>query len=218
MKTITKIGLFFTLVINSQASITLDFQAGRAFNSFGTRVLDGTPYALLVSADNVFAGGFGLNQGLGTIGNANTTFSTGQAFTLGSVLGSDTVFGVGVFNGLANSGEQGLYAGALPFNLGSNGLAAGLSYAFYFFPGGTLVSNTVTIGNQVGGINNNRTEAGLQPMVIPADGTTITTGAASTDFGGTLTNAQFTAVNLVPEPSALLLSSLGFLALLRRKR
>ena len=201
------------------ASVTIQTQFGTAFTSNGTTtVADGTKWALVVDANNdsTFAGNFNTTTSLGATG-ANSVFTTGQVITLGTTLGSDRVFAVGTFN----AAGPGLTDGPVGFDLGVNGVAAGLKYAFYWFPNATGAAGSITVGNQVGGLSSSLDEAGLGAMVIPADGANVPQGAATADGGGTIPNSRFTAVNLtaaIPEPSAALLGAIGVLGLLRRRR
>ena len=217
--------LFFFAVgcLPLSASITLNVQLGVAYDSLNSAVPDGTLWMLTSSPDANFAGGFGLDQGLSTSGDADSVFSAGQALQVGNILGGDQIFAMGAFNGAASSGVTGIYAAGLSLNLGINGLDQGDGYAFYWFPGSTFTgSGTEVVGNEVGGVNSNTVDplSGTNPMVIPADGVNTLSQGAADDLvlGGATPAANLTAVVLVPEPSTLLLSALGVLALLRRKR
>jgi hypothetical protein len=204
------------------AVVTLEMQMGAAFDSGSTPVSDGDLWALVVDTDNnsTFTG-FGLN-GTMNQASANLFFTIGQSLSLGTVIGGNTIFAMGAFNGDSGSGIPGLTVDNILVNYGTNGTAAGLNVAFYWFPGTVYTGGaSETIENQVGGMNSILDESGvtgLQPMVLPTDGVFIGWGAANADGGGSLPNASFTAVNLIPEPSAALLGSLGVLVLLRRRR
>lgn len=204
----------------ASASVTLSTQFGEATNVSGALVPDGTLWILVVDTNNdsTFAGGFGLNSSLG-VGGANTTFTAGQSLSIGNVLGGDTIFAMGGFNGNAG-GTPGLTADTLLLNLGENGLAANRNFAFYWFPGATYAGgNSATIGNQVGGIHQGADAgASLDAMVIPADGNTVAPGAATNEYGGSVADSRFQAVQLIPEPSTALLGAIGALGLLRRRR
>lgn len=210
------IGLIFGLgSLPAMASVTLQTQFGVAYNSLNAQVPVGTLWALVVDTDNnsSFAGGFGLDQSMQTIG-ANVTFATGQVLTVGALLGGDTIFAVGGFDG------GGIASDTITFDLGTLGITAGRNFAFYWFPGSQYASgNSGTItGNQAGGVHTSTAEGGLAAMQIPADGSNIDIGAATSDAGGTLPNSRFTAVQLIPEPSTMLLGAFGALGLLRRRR
>lgn len=212
--------LFAALVVPASAAVTLNTQFGSAFNSSGVAVADGTLWALVVDTNNdgIFTG-FSNNGSLaGNAAAANTFFTGNQSLSLGTVLNGNTVFALGGFN----AAGPGITADTVVLNYGTNGTAAALSYAFYWFPGATYSGPGVqTIGSQVGGLNttsnNGIFDAG---MVLPNDGSLISTGAANVDGGGTIPDATFQAVNLtvIPEPSAALLGAIGALGLLRRRR
>jgi len=216
--------LLLALGGSAMATVTLNTQFGTAYSSTGTAVPDGTLWILVVDTNdnNLFGGGnMGLNSSL-TAQQANATFSIGQALSVGSTLGSDTIFAMGGFNGAGTGLGLGATGNGLSgLSLGTNGLAAGLDFTFYYFPGVTYNSGGPNlVGTQVGGINRSGADAGalLDGMVIPSDGAQTSPGAANSDFGGSVTNAQFTAVNLIPEPSTALLGAIGALGLLRRRR
>jgi len=201
----------------ASASVTLQTQFGTAFNSSSVQVPAGTLWALVVDTDNnsTFAGGFGLDGSLQLAG-ANSTFSTGQTLTVGNLLGGDTIFAVGGFDG------GGLASDTITLDLGTLGVTAGRNYAFYWFPGSTYVSGTsgTITGTQAGGIHtsSNTPESQLTGMVIPTEGSNVDTGAATAAVDGNIPNSRFTAVNLIPEPSTALLGAIGALGLLRRRR
>lgn len=208
------------------AAVTLNTDFGNAYNSSGVAVGTGTLWALVVDHDtnNTFAG-FGLDGSLysanvSSPGIANNFFTANQTISLGGVVGGGTVFAMGGF-----SGNDGSTVNQVITDLGINGLVAGRNFAFYWFAGAAFTgvqSNPQTISNQVGGIQNNTSNVGgggfTTGMVIPADGNTVTVGANNIARGGSIANNEFLSVTLIPEPSTLLLSALGVLALLRRRR
>lgn len=206
----------------ASASITLTMQFGQAYDSSNALVPDGSLWALVVDHDG---GGFaGFNTGsslaeanVATPGVADNFFTAGQSLAVGNIVGGGTIFALGAFNGTAN-GLTGLAIAELVFTYGVDGLAAGRNVAFYWFPGATLGGEN-KIGSQVGGISTLAADVGVGPMVLPPDGAAVNFGAATTgDAAGSLSPAAFTAVNLIPEPSAALLGALGALGLLRRRR
>ncbi len=221
MKIKTTLAVLGLLTTFATASVNLNLQFGTAYSSFNAPVPDGTLWILATSNDSTFAGGFGLNQALSTSGNADSAFSIGQTLQVGNVIGGDTIFAMGGFNGVTLGAGPGIFNDARVFELGVNSLDAGESFAFYWFPGSVFTgTGTELVGNEVGGVNSNvnDTAAGQGAMVVPADGAVVSLGAASTDIGGVVPIANFTAVRLIPEPSTLLLSAFGFVGLLRRKR
>jgi hypothetical protein len=204
-----------SLIGSAGATITLNTQFGTAFNASGTAVPAGTLYALVIDTDNnsTFAGGFGLNSSLGAAG-AGSAFSVGQTLTLGGLLGGDTIFYLGAFDGAG----EGITAETIGLSVGVNGVLSGRNFAIYWFPGATLASSTsATIGTQVGGLHTGVAEAGLDAMVMPNDGALVAIGAATVDGGGTLPNSRFTAV-IIPEASTAVLGLLGAVGLFRRRR
>jgi hypothetical protein len=216
----TKISLLIAaLALPAAASITLNTQFGSAFDKDGVVVPDGTLWALVVdtNADTVFTG-FSNDQSLSTTEAASTHFTAGQSLSIGGLLNGNTVFAFGGFNGAGDL--PGGAIDALIFNYGTNGLAAGRSYAFYWFPGATFADGELSqvIGSQVGGINTTSADIFDAGMILPADGNAIAVGAATEAGGGSLSNERFTAVALVPEPSSALLGAIGALGLLRRRR
>jgi hypothetical protein len=208
-------------------AIGLTSQYGVAFDAAGDIVGDGTLWALVIDSDNnnTFAG-FSINDSLHAenIINpsvADTYFTSGQSISLGDSLGGGTVFAMGEINSVL-SGGAGIYADVLNFDIGVNGVAANLEFAFYWFPGATFTgdqNDPQTIASEVGGINTTSNDGIFDiGMVMPADGSNVSSGAATVGGGGTLANTSFTAVTLVPEPTTALLAAFGSLALLRRRR
>jgi len=208
------------------ALVSLNTQFGQAFSSSSVAVPDGTLWAMIQDdGDGVLSGGM-LTNGSG-LSAANTLNSTlvnstfaGKTISIGALLGGDSVFAMGAFNGNNDLSVLGSTTNALT---GLN-LTTGRAIGFYFFPGVTYTAaGTYNVGSQVGGISTLAADAGAGTvgMVVPSDGATVFMGAntfAGGDLGGSMTNAAFTAVNLVPEPSAALLGALGALGLLRRRR
>ena len=219
---------------SANATVTLNGQYGQAFQADGTTAVpDGTLWALVVDTDgdNIIAG-LGLDSsltqlaasGAASLQAINTTFG-GKSLTLGSNLGLDTIFALGGFNSAALSVPGSAATAVAGLNLGTNGLAAGLNYSFFFFPGVSFTTSgaSYTVGSSVGGVNRSTADAGggTAGMIIPANGATVFQGASTSaggDLGGSVPNSSFTAVALVPEPSAVLLGAIGALGLLRRRR
>jgi hypothetical protein len=223
-----KVALFLAATaLPLSASITLSTQFGQAFANNGTPVADGTLWALVVdtNTDNQFTG-FGLNAGLykdlaDSTNVASSFFTIGQKLSIGGTLAGNTIFAMGGFNGTA-SGLAGLLTGVVSADYGTNGLAAGRNYAFYWFPGAlynAAPGAEQVINGEVGGIHTGSNDGIFDNgMVLPPDGALISTGAATAgDAGGSLPNSRFTAV-LIPEPSVALLGALGVFGLLRRRR
>ena len=223
MKFLPVASLLMLSSLAAQATISLNLFVGVARDSSANPVHDGTLWALVVDADvnQSFYGGFGLNSSLGQAG-AQGAFTPGQSITVGANLGGDTVAAIGGFNGGLADGFEGVLDTFRNFTLGLNGMANGRSFAVYWFPGATYSGgSSAQIGSQVGAINPNVNDisGGVDRMVVPPDGATIFTGAASNDqnVGGSLPASRFIA-NVIPEPSSLLLGMLGGLCLWRRKR
>jgi len=226
MKYIVLLALL-VIAANSLASITLTSQYGVAFNQSGEVVPDGTLWALVVDSDtNNEFGGFGLDeslysQNLLNPGVADTFFTPNQPLSLGGSFGGGTVFAIGEFDSLA-SGEAGIYADIIVVESNVNGVLASRNFAFYWFPGATLVgavTDPQMIANQVGGIHTSSTDGLFDTgMIMPSDGASVSVGAATSGAGGTIADVDFRAVTLIPEPGTALLAALGSLILLRRRR
>ncbi len=219
--------LLSTCLVTVRATVTVENLFGYAYDSSGNLVADNTLWVLVVDADNNNSIlGTSLNATLNSL-TGNNLFSAGDSINLGTTIGGDTVFAMGGFNGAEGTGTS---FSVLNFALGSNGALAGRNYSFVWFPGvvysgvSPITSGSLahTIGTQVGAINRSTTDGVSQfntGMVLPTDGNTIATGAVTTDFGGSATQGQFTAINLIPEPSSFLLTSLALFGfVLRRKR
>ena len=216
------------------AAVTIAFSAGSALLANGTAanplagntaVPNGTLWVVIVDTNNNSAlPGMALNSSVfetaqteGGRTSINSLFAPSQNIALNSVIGGDTVFGIGGFS----SALAGFAGGAAPL-LSDLTLPAGRNYGFYFFPGVTFTTTGATyqIGGSVGGIHSSVDDPdnAAFAMVIPPDGNTVDQGVLSVSNGGLATNSRFTAVTLVPEPSAALLGAVGALGLLRRRR
>jgi hypothetical protein len=210
--------LLFATVLPAPASSIVNFLFGQAFDRSGVTVPIGTLWALIVdSNDNhTFPGGFGLNGNISTHPSGPISLARGQALALGDDVDGDTVFALGRFE------DPGFATSSMMISaFGQYGLAQGRNYAFYWFPG-VIYSNTHAnvIQDEIGGINSALADfgAGLDPMVIPPDGSVLIQGAATVDAGGALPNAVFTAVSTVPETSTALLAAWGALGLMHRRK
>ncbi|MBX3741327.1 MAG: PEP-CTERM sorting domain-containing protein [Akkermansiaceae bacterium] len=213
---LTSILLLLGATLPASATITLTTAFGNAYTAAGATVPNGTLWALVVDTNNdsSFMGQFGVNTSLSLAG-ANNLFATGNSIALGTLLGGDTVFAMGGFNADGTSYDQ------ANLTIGLNGVQQGLKFAFVWFPGVTFTTEgaTYTVGTQVGALHSNTDAVALGDMVIPADGAVLPTGAGTADgAGGTLPASRFTAVQLIPEPSTMLLGAFGALGLLRRRR
>ena len=218
------------LASTASATITMNYFFGRAFQTDGSSPIQNNAlWIMLADTDdnNSFYGGFGLTQSLHEDGDANSVFTAGQSLSVGQVLGGDTIFAMGGFDNDSFSGPGGTAGSLAGMTLGTNGLATGREYAFYFFGDvtysgsgtGTFGAHSQNIGSLVGGFQLNVAENGNVAMVIGADISSESHGAFDPGTApGTLTAGDFTSVALIPEPSALLLTGLGGLMLLRRRR
>ena len=219
MKFLSVISLYAATSLVASATVVLNYDIERLRYADGTTLAGGgggagTLYALVVDAGTAGFAGFSAGGSIAqTPGTVNDFFSTGQQFSVGDTLGGGTIFHVG---GMASAtgAAIGSYSGTL---------TQGQNWVIYWFPGsiytGALNEAQTISGNQVGGLNSLNTESGtITPMTVPADGFTYSTGAFSASAGGTSPNAQFNAVTLIPEPTSSLLSMLGGLALLFRRR
>lgn len=229
----TAIALGLALSQVSYGVATLQSTFGILNDSSGATVSNDTLWVLIVDTNNDNSiWGTALDSSIST-STANSLLGVGQSIDLGSIINGDTIFAMGGVN--EAGGINGYDFSVLSVTLGVNGTAAGLDYAFAWFPGVTFSgttpilsgSNPHNIGSQVGMINRTVADSpgtsGMNSgMALPGDGGTITTGAVTSTVGGggTITTpAHLTAVNLViPEPSTMLLGALGSLLLLRRSR
>jgi hypothetical protein len=216
------------LMLSGGATVTLQNFSGYVYNSTSGLVATNTLWVLVVDADNNNSIlGTSLDSTLSSLtGNSLFTANT-TSINIGTNIGGDIVFAMGGFNG--TGGTLGTNFSALSLTLGTNGTAAGLDYAFVWFPGVTYSggapitsgSNSHVIGTQVGSINRTTADGGTGfngGMILPADGNTVTLGASSSAFGGTVSQAQFSAINLVPEPSSFMLTVLGVFGFILRRR
>ena len=230
--------LIFMFAAPLYATITIDFTSGIARDTAGTEVADGTLWALVVDGGDGNITGIDVSTGGGNNGgslystaNPNTFFNANQSLSIGDVIGDasgDKVFAIGKFDSTTVGDNIGGTAVSLKdMTLGTNGLTAGKAYAFYWFPGAiytgagsySLSGPTQNIGTQVGGISNITFDTGnAGAMLVPTDGSSENQGAFSSDIGGRWSVNDFTAVTLVPEPSAALLALAGTLLLIRRRR
>jgi hypothetical protein len=207
------------LICVSNASFTLNYEFKNVLNASGANVPTGSLWALVVDNNNDTFAGFGLNDSLynQTAGTADAHFITGStSISLGAAVGGGTVFSMGAFSSAGIAGGT-----ASSLTLGTNGLAAGQQYAFYWFPDvAYTVPGSYLVQTQVGGMHTTDVPAFLDiGMDVPASDGVFTTGAYSlSSLDGNVPDNNFRSVTLIPEPSAALLGSLGVLVLLRRRR
>lgn len=204
---------------SANATITLQTFFGALHDASGAVVPEGTLWALVVDNGAAgFAGGFGANSSLAQAGAAEV-FAPGQSLSIGGLLGSDTIWAMGGVS--ADAGAAGSAAPVFTsMAYGTNGLAAGLNYAIYWFPGVTYSgSGSQTIGSQVGGFHSTagNTDLGVSGMTLPPDGNTDTQGFVTVSAGGQIDDATVRAV-IIPEASTALLGLLGAIGLIRRRR
>jgi hypothetical protein len=211
--------LLAILLAGSASAVTINLYTGQFRDSSGVPVPDGTLFALVANSDSgtTLPGGMGLNSTL-TNSQANSVFTTGQTIASSSSIGGDTVFFIGAVNGATNDTIPGLINTVVNFNL--TAATSGLAYGLYFFPGATLNGGgAIVVGGQVGGLSSSLAEAGQDAMIIPgSNAANVNQGALDEANAGTLGASRFTAVNLIPEPSAAILGAIGALGLLRRRR
>lgn len=212
------------MLTTANALVTINLSVGTALLANGTTpVPDGTLWVVVLDTNSSSSlPAMTLNSSIfetaqTTVGLAsvNSTFATGQNIALGTLIGGDAVFGIGGFS----SGLAGFAGGAAPA-LADLTLPAGRNYGFYFFPGVTFTTEAATyqVGGSVGGIHTGVDDGPIGAMVVPPDGNLVDSGANSVSVGGSIANSRFTAVTLIPEPSAALLGAVGVLGLLRRRR
>lgn len=220
------IALFPLLALPCSAALNISVQAGQLMNASSTLVSDTSLWAIVYDEDGngVLPGGLTYNSNL-TIGNADAIWASfgGQSIVTGGTLGLDKILWAGAVDSAGTSGTDGVAQHILTsFTFASLGVAANGKWAIYWFPGLTIGSNTLPgVNIEVGGIQRTAAVDGSIGMTFPAADTPGGSFAAAfldteTNDGG-IPQSNFTAV-LVPEPSALALSALGFAALLRRRR
>lgn len=223
MKTKLIVSLFAIMVIPASA-VTINVFSGAYRNSAGSAVPDGTLFALVADTDGsgTFGGAasFGTNNSMAAPQSLGL-FTQGQTLTTGTLLGGDTIFGLGAINGVALGDGPGIADKVFAFTL--TGATSGLNYAIFWFPGGTLngAGTTGTVGAQAGGISNLVAGGGNTAMTIPTNNAaSVNQGALDTANGGAISTSRFNAfaTKPVPEPSAAVLGAIGALGLLRRRR
>ena len=208
------------------ATVTLNTFFGVAYSSDGsTAVPDGTLWVMIVDdGDASLPGGLEVNTSL-TAGEDESNIVAdfeGVTISLGNQINGDSIFAFGGMNGDANYFTPGTDGRALELTVGENGVTSGRAFGFYWFPGieytggNPLLSDVLEVGG-ISDITGVDSLSGFDPMEIPSDGSTTAPSAGTADVGGTFSAARFTAV-AIPEPSALTLSGLAALALLRRRR
>lgn len=223
--------VFASLCAESYAAITLNTFFGIAYDSDGIApVPDGTLWIMIVDSngDNVLPGGLDTESSLSLnddVSEAAADFSN-IILELGAIINGDKIFAMGGMNGTATLGQAGISFEEVELTVGLNGELAnsdiGKSFGFYWFPGISYdsVNPNVQMGSvfDVGGISVvTNPDTGVDPMVIPGDGTTINVGATTEEVGGNTSVERFTAVQ-IPEPTTLIFALISAAALLRRRR
>lgn len=221
MKKIPLLVLAFSSLTNA-ATIGIEPFFGIGYDFSGDAVVDGRLWIMMASADNDFAGGFSVDSSLGLAGSVNSDFFTGQTLSIGDTIAGDTIFAMGAFNGASQSLGSGVVSGpAASYETGINGVISGDVYAFYWFSDVVFTgSGTEVVGTEIGGINKitDDSSTSFTEVMIFQDSGNVIAGAQTSDFSGSFSNAAFTAVQIIPEPSSMLLSLAGLSLTLRRKR
>ena len=216
------------LALPCSAAISIEVQVGTFLDSSSAVVSDTSLWAIVYDE-----GGAGLPGGLAnntslTLANTSQLFSdfAGATIATGGTIGTGEILWAGAVNGVATSGVEGVSIHELSnFTFAGLGVAAGGTWAIYWFPELTAASNTLSSsGFQVGGIQEvSAGSGGNIGMVFPVDDTgpanyTASFLDTSPALGGDIAISRFTAVTVVPEPSSVGLAMIGMAALLRRRR
>ena len=236
MKTPSKI-LFCTtacmviLSLGARAALTIDIIAGRLLNSSGNEVSDSSIWALVVDDDNnnTLPGNLSLSS-TGKLLPDQPTFEavwedfSGIEIVADAMINGDRILEVFLVDGFNTSGQTAVTYQTITLSDAQWQAVSGKKWGIFWFP--ELIGSTTlpSSGNfEIGGYYDpNVGSGGHSGMVMPTyvDGTNPQVVAAfiGTDVpgaGGALGTSNFTAI---PEPSAMLLTLLGSVALLRRRR
>jgi hypothetical protein len=220
------VGLSALLIAsNANATVTLNFQFGQLTDSSATTLQDTALWAIIYddNGDGTLPGGLDGNSSLTEADRtaANAAF-LGVNIQKDTVVDGDKILFTGEIEG---SLGDGIVGDQRNFDLNSLGLATGVRWGFYWFPGLTTASTNLPSSDpfEIGAIqedNANTGSGGNAGMTIPSDGANVVVAYFDNTTSGNasgLDEDRFQAI-LVPEPSALLLGVLGGLALLRRRR
>ncbi len=219
LRLLTKSFLFVAAFTHVQAASSILLEVGQLKNSSGAAVLSGSWILILnESNSNVLPGGMAATSASpdANLTSANTMavaqdFS-GKTLDLGSMIGTGSIRAIGTItpeNDPDYGGGFGV-SGTINFANGEEGRAYGVYWIPGFAPGDTLPTSGMY---QVGGIFRSSSSASAQfgTFSPPAPQDNVATG-----FNTNTINAI--VVTAIPEPTTLLLSSLGLVALFRRSR
>ena len=224
--------LMLLLSVSAQATVTINITFGIARDVDGVEIEDGTLWALIVDGGDGNITGINVGSGNGgsfhDVANPDSFFLANQNLGVGSDIGNgDTVFAMGGMDSSTTGLTGSTFHELSGLTLGTSGLVAGRAYAIYWFPGiiysggesPSISGHSQQIGSQVGGISSIVNDGSYAATLIPSDGGSADQGASSADYdSGRWTTAQFTAVQLIPEPASALLAMLGGLTLVYLRR
>lgn len=213
------------------AAISIDIQVGTLRDATSNPVSDGSVWAVIVDEDDndTLPGGLTVTTSSSlTALHAPQTYAdfAGKTIQADAMINGDKILQTFFVDGENTSGMPSLSIQTIVLTDAQWTSLSDKNWGIYWFPG--ITSLTATLPNssfQVGGIR--ETDAGSGGdlgMVIPTfvDNSTQTRTAAfldnSTEVGGDIVASRFTAINAIPEPSAMVLTLLGSAALLRRRR
>lgn len=206
------------------AAISIQVTAGTFFDSSSAIVNDSSLWAIVYKDGASLPGGLEDNSSL-TIADSSQLFAdfAGATIETGGVIGSGKILWAGEVDSASTTTVDGVAFHELSnFTFASLGVAGSGTWSIYWFPELTTASNTLsTTSFQVGGIQETAAgNGGTVGMVFPASDASglFTASFLDSTVGGSLASSRFTAVTVVPEPSAVGLALIGMAALLRRRR
>ena len=210
--------LFFTS--GASASVTIQLQLAKLTDSQAADLPTGTLWALIsedTSAGDL-PGGLLENSSLYSNNTASTIINDfgGKTIDVGQSIGGGEILATGGIKSSSDVNNTITYT--IPV-----GVLTGDKLGVYWFPGRTTVSNVLPISDfEIGGFQRtaaNTAASADAGLVVDSGATYITSYFDTTIFpSGGIPSTEFQAINVVPEPSALLFLGTGILFLLRRRR
>jgi hypothetical protein len=213
----------------TQASVSMTLEFGQLTTSQSLVLPAGTLWALISeNTANELPGGMLINQVLSvaalsvdTNRQAILTDFAGATIAPGRVIGGGVVLATGT-SSISPPGDISAFVQFNTIDYAALGLNEGDKLGIYWFPGHTLESNTLPTDSffEIGGFH--RTSAsslsgGNAGMIVPSVGNSVTIAYFDDSDDISINPVFFKAVS-VPEPSAILLVSVGAMIALRRRR
>ncbi len=200
----TKVLLIAALSVSlSRGASVLNWDFGKIYVDSvgpGNTLADGMAVYLFVSKGGIVTDMPGLTTSL--VGN---DLNVGSTFDFGDKV----ILGVSTPN-ILSFGEAGTGNAVTPSITYGSGIDAGDSLGILFI---NQADGVITTGSKFG--------VYVSPtLTLPSDPSNVSRSFLETNFGGPVVNGSLvtTHITVIPEPSTFLLSSLGVLALLRRRR